>query len=43
MTTKRVLLLIALILLILAAFGVDFPVVSIGWLGLAFFVASELF
>lgn len=42
MTTKRVLLIIGLILLVLAAFGVDLPIVIAGWLGLAFWCASEL-
>jgi hypothetical protein len=40
MVLDTILLIIALILLILAAFGVSHPRVSLGWLGMAFFVAS---
>lgn len=41
-TTSRLLLLVALVLFILAAFGVGFPGVALVPLGLAFVVASYL-
>lgn len=37
-----VLIIIALILLVLAAFNVKIGTVSLGWLGLAFYVATAL-
>ena len=39
---NRLLLLVAVICFILAAFRVDIPVISIGWLGLAFLAAAGL-
>ena len=42
LTIRSLLLLIAVILLIVAALGVDVRGLSLGWLGLAFFAASFL-
>jgi hypothetical protein len=42
LTIRTLLLLIAVILLLVAAFGVDVRGISLGWLGLAFFAASFL-
>jgi len=41
-TANKLLLLIAVICFILAAFGVGIDRVSLGWLGLAFFAAAGL-
>jgi len=42
MTTSRLLVLVAVVLFILAAFGVGVAGVSLGWLGLAFLAGSQL-
>lgn len=42
MSANKLLLLAAVVCFVLAAFGVSVPVVSIGWLGLAFFAAAGL-
>ena len=42
MTLDTVLLIAAVILLVLAAFGVAAPRVNLGWLGVALFVATAL-
>ena len=42
LTIRSLLLLIAVILLLVAAFGVDVKGLSLGWLGLALFAASFL-
>ena len=42
LTIRSLLLLIAVILLIVAALGVDVRGISLGWLGLALFAASFL-
>jgi len=39
---STIFLIVALILLILCAFGVNHPRVNLGWLGLAFWVAALL-
>jgi len=39
---NKILLLIAVICFVLAAFGVGLERISIGWLGLAFFAAAGL-
>lgn len=42
MTINRVLLVIAIICFVLAAFGLGIAGVSIGWLGLAFMAGAQI-
>ena len=41
-TASKLLLLVAVVLFVLAAFGVHLAGIELGWLGLAFFAAAGL-